>query len=65
MDQCSIGTTSHQSYRWPHQPAGARSRTRNQPTLQDPRVLTGRRLGDQPPSAGVETRQRHADRVPL
>src|SRR5271157_5371826 len=44
------GTTSHQSYRRPRQPVGARSRTRNRLSLQDPTVLTDQRLGDQPRS---------------
>jgi len=48
MDQCSTGTTSHQSYRRPRHPAGARSRRRNRLSL--PTVLTDQRLGAQPPA---------------
>jgi hypothetical protein len=50
MDQCSTGTTSHQSYRRPRHRAGARSRSRNRLSLQDPTVLTDQRLGAQPPA---------------
>ena len=46
MDQCSTGTTSHQHYRPPHQPAGARSSHRPQRAWRNA-VLTGGRLGQQ------------------
>src|SRR6478609_9863434 len=49
------GRTPHERYRRPHQPAGARSTPRSRPTLQVLTVLTGRRLGDQPPSIAALT----------
>jgi hypothetical protein len=65
MDQCSSGTTPHQRYRRPHQPAGARSSARNRHTLQAAEVLTGRRLGDQHPSIAAMTPSTARRSIPI
>jgi hypothetical protein len=48
MDQCSKRHDIPSALQATHQPAGARSTVRNRPSLQVLKVLTGRRLGDQP-----------------
>ena len=50
MDQCSHRHDIPSALGRPHQPAGARSKFRSQPSLQAAEVLTGRRLGDQRPA---------------
>ena len=66
MDQCSTGTTPHERYRRPHQPAGAQSNPRNRLTLPLITVLTSRRLSNQPPLTWtVSPSTARADRFPL
>src|SRR5208283_5511929 len=52
-------------YRRPHQPAGAQSSLRNRPSLQERTVLTGRRLGDQPPLVRAETPSTARRSIPI
>ena len=65
MDQCSRRHDIPSALQATHQPAGARSTVRNRSSLQVLKVLTGRRLGDQPASTSTQPRQRRADRFPL
>ena len=65
MDQCSKRHDIPSALQATHQPTGARSTTRNRPSLQVLKVLTGRRLGDQPAATSTQTPSTPRRSIPI